>query len=310
MAVGALIEACYGRDEGYQHAYESWSRSCPTGTEGSMVVEIGGRLVGVQPMLLQDWVGPESTVRGAVLFGVMVHPGWRRKGLFSALVRACEREAWARGAAFILTMPNERSAPGFSRLGWTDLGDRPLFVKATLPALGSSGSAREVREVPRDVANLVDRHRARFPSLMLARPQAWWEWRYSDRPGRRYAFVEIRDSRGELHAFAVGTVRRINWIPVGFLLDFLADSPEQLPSLFSGLSRIMARKGAPAAFAVVSSREVGDELSSAGFRLVPRRLPLKKFHTVARYRLDVSAGRELPSTVSGWNLTLGDWDNL
>jgi hypothetical protein len=261
-------------------------------------------------MLVHDWVGAEAPVRGGVLAGVMVHPDARRRGLFSWLVQACEAEAWAQGAEFVLTMPNERSAPGFARLGWTNLGDRTILARPFLPGRHWGAGVREVEAVPDGIAALVDRHRSILPGLALARTADWWRWRFDPQSGREYVRVAVEGDSGEILAFAVGTVRLSKGLPVGYLVDYAVSAIEILSPLVAKLSALLARRGALLLVAVVSSPGSTAALKRAGFLMIPGRLPLKRFHTVAQFRERVGARPVLPKSIEGWNLSLGDWDNL
>jgi GNAT superfamily N-acetyltransferase len=53
---------------------------------------------------------------------VMTHPDWRKKGLFSALDRACMAETKRLGWPAVFGLPNRRSAHIFLELGWKKVG--------------------------------------------------------------------------------------------------------------------------------------------------------------------------------------------
>jgi predicted N-acetyltransferase YhbS len=66
---------------------------------------------------------------------VMTHPDWRKRGLFSALDRACMQAAKERGWPLVFGLPNRRSAHIFLELGWEKIGTlRPwTFALANTP---------------------------------------------------------------------------------------------------------------------------------------------------------------------------------
>jgi|GEM_PF-1248061 len=149
-AVRDLMVAAYGDAVDPQDVYEWWSNGHLPDATGYMVAEIDGRIVGAQPMELFPYLDGDREMTGGVLTGVGVHPGHRRKGVFTALVEACEAEAWRRGASFVTTMPNDKSRPGFIKMGYVDLGRRRFLVRllraatlggAVVPVLGHIGGA-------------------------------------------------------------------------------------------------------------------------------------------------------------------------
>src|SRR6185369_7361113 len=53
---------------------------------------------------------------------VMTHPQWRKRGLFSALDRACMQETARLGWPLVFGLPNRHSAHIFLELGWERIG--------------------------------------------------------------------------------------------------------------------------------------------------------------------------------------------
>jgi GNAT superfamily N-acetyltransferase len=162
-AAGArsVLAAAYGPAATPASVFDWWNFGCPLAASGFQVAEVGGRIVGVQPMELfpYEWSGRRLT--GAMLTGVVVHPEFRRRGLFSRLIGACEKEAWQRGADFITTMPNERSRPGFLKLGYREPGRRQLLL---LPLSASKLARRAVRWAPMALARAFRTHVSGAPA--------------------------------------------------------------------------------------------------------------------------------------------------
>lgn len=309
-AVVSILDASYGMPVAKLECYRHWNLRCPIAESGFVVAEVEGRVVGVQPMLIHDWAGDGLAVRGGVLTGVVVEPGFRKRGVFRALVRACEAEAWSRGAGFVVTMPNDRSRPGFLRMGWTDLGSRSLQVRHPFVSRSASQEVEGCDDVPDDLADLAERHRSCFGGLALQRTGEWWRWRFRKQEPGAYLQVAVRGESGRTEGLAAGVIRGSRGIPIGYLVDFLATSQDVMVRLARGLTRALASAGALAAASVVSSPTVVAALRSAGFLTVGHRMPVKAFHTVVRFRPGSAAHWSCLSQVSAWNMTLGDWDNI
>jgi len=169
--VRSVMAASYGPDATPGPIFDWWHFGCPVAASGFLVAEVSGRIVGLQPMELlpYEWAGRRLT--GATLTGVVVHPEFRRRGLFSSLVQACEREAWRRGADFVTTMPNDRSRPGFLKLGYRDPGRRQLLV---LPLNGRKLAQRVVgRHWPLYWVSASNRHCIGLTSGFVLQRHPW-----------------------------------------------------------------------------------------------------------------------------------------
>lgn len=306
----SVLAACYGESATRDQIYEAWNLKCQVAKSGFMVADVGGQVVGAQPMLIHDWRREGATIRGGVLTGVVVHPGFRRQGLFTKLVQACLDEAWSQDAAFVLTMPNEKSWPGFLRMGWTDLGERSVLARARFARPRRHTEVEISEDATAEVTALGPSHMEAFQGLAVLRSSDWWRWRFGGRSPRRYVHVVARDSQGRAEAVAAGTIRSSRGLSVGYVVDFLAVSREALAKVCTELATTLMHAGALGVVSVVSHAGVEEALRMGGFFRVSRSLPIKRFRTVACVR---PGG---PSTIPGfknlaaWNLTLGDWDNI
>jgi hypothetical protein len=161
---------------------------------------------------------------------VMTHPDWRKKGLFSALDRACMEETKRLGWPAVFGLPNRRSAHIFLELGWKkvgtvrpwtfllrdDDGSRevrtregrlqgwlvPLGVRKGKAAraklaerAGGCFQARALDRFPAEVEALSRAVEKRF-ALMVRRDAAWLSWRFLQSPsGLHRAFGLFDDGR-------------------------------------------------------------------------------------------------------------------
>jgi len=332
------MEATYGGEVEPAEVYDWWSFGCPCATSGFMVAESNGSVVGVQPMEIFQYHDRKESFKGGMLTGVAVHPQFRRRGIFSALVKACEQEAWRQGAAFVSTMPNDRSRPGFLKLGYTDLGRRKLLVRlidprdmgarsvplfgrlvggaaqciqaALKPTSAEDGIAlRQVSSIPPEVADLAHRHEALFPGLRMHRSAEWWRWRFLEAPTRRYLIYEARTPDGKLIGLGVCTTRWKGRHKVRYLVDLVVTSQRVVRAIVNRLCEDAATEGSHAIAAVVSSVPLAKALVLVGLWSVPAWVPLKRFYSLVRF----NPACDVPPTwqhINGWYQTFADWDNL
>lgn len=99
-----------------------------------VVAERDGELTGARPFFaleLQVNGEPTLTLQPA---DTMVHPDHRRKGLFTRMTeRALERYRDGE-PAFFFNFPNDRSRPGYLKLGWKRVGEVPTYYRVQDPA--------------------------------------------------------------------------------------------------------------------------------------------------------------------------------
>ncbi len=336
--VRAVLEATYGAKATPAATYNWWSLGFAGATSGFTVAEANGRIVGVQPMEIFTYSDGAKPVKGGVLTGVAVHPDFRRRGIFSALVHGCEAEGWRQGAAFVTSMPNERSRPGFLKIGYADLGQRQLLVRPLQPfAMGGKAfpilghlagtgaalvqsvlkripsakelSVRETSDIGAEVELLRQKHTAIFPGLRMFRTTDWWRWRFLESPLRKYRLLAAQTANGDRAGLAAFTLEARGKFKVCYLMDLLVVNENVVPALVNRTCALAAAEGVDAVVAVVSSKRLAQVLSASGFWAVPAWLPVKRFYSVARFNPNQSAPVGW-QTLAGWYQTLSDWDNL
>jgi predicted N-acetyltransferase YhbS len=336
--VGAVLQASFGTRAMPAPLYEWWSSGFSGAGNGFMVAEAAGRIVGAQPMGVFPFSDGSRTLKGGVLAGLAVHPDYRRRGIFAALVKACENEAWRQGASFVATMPNEKSRWGFRKFSYTDLGRRRLLARLLRPAatggkalpivghlVGAGGAlvqavakripvrdeieVREISDISDEVETLALEHEQLFPGLRIRRTAEWLRWRFLQSPVRRYRLLEARETSGRLAGFAVATIDERKGASVCYLMDILISGQRACGPLVAALCDRARREDAHAVATVVSSRRLALALKRAGMWLAPGWLPVKRFYSVARFNPECNPPASW-GALTGWYQTLADWDNL
>lgn len=339
QGVREVLEATYGTKATPAAIYDWWSLGYAPEEHGFMVAESSGGIVGVQPMELFPYTDGGEALLGGMLTGVAVHPEFQRRGIFLDLVQACEAAAWQHGATFVTTMPNERSRPGFLKMGYVDLGRRRLLMRLLqpgalggrkVPVVGHLGGwmagglqgiwaraeaspgirVREVAAPGPGWERLFQGQAARYPGLLLNRSWRWLQWRYAMAPpGRQYRCFEAVAHGGDLMGAVVTTQEVRDGVTMAYVMDFAAARPGLTGALMGPVLDALSAGGAHAVTAVVSSPALVETLRSAGFWEVPAWAPLKRFYSVVRFNPD-QAVPERWMAIQGWHQSLGDWDNL
>jgi GNAT superfamily N-acetyltransferase len=332
-----LVEACYGA----QAEPPEWWRwrhfEHPGGPASIWLAVEGGQVVGMRPISFFPYFLDGVCVKGGLFSAVMVHPKFRRQGIFSRLVHQSVETAWRTNAVFVATMPNDLSYAGFQKGGWTDLGDRTLYVRVTdwSAVLRSKGAPRWIASLvrPRGVSlapsdsardfrvETVDRFDLVFEDFTLElgrqwrgvtlnRTSDWLNWRYESHPWNNYTRLIARSAEGQPLGFLVTNLERRAGLQIGYIVDLLARAEAARRSLISAAVENLRRQGAHVIAAVLYPGLVSGSLCAGGFRRMSGWISPKKFHTVCLLNPACADRQQRLTDWRNWYLTLGDWDGI
>jgi GNAT superfamily N-acetyltransferase len=210
------------------------------------VAEHEGRIVGARPFVAFRMQSGDATELGLQTADTMVHPDHRKRGLFSRMTEQAFADYRDGDPAFMFSVPNERSRPGYLGQGARVTGAMPAFVRVGSPA-----------------ALLRDRFDGladRLPDRTLS------------------AFDRLADAyHGRTRAGsdppAGVTVERTASVPPGLLADLAgASDPETIHAVrdetfyewrfanpkWEYATYVARRNGVPVAAAVAGTRQLGD----------------------------------------------------
>jgi GNAT superfamily N-acetyltransferase len=284
----------------------------PFGRSFMLVAEADGNIVGIRSFL--RW---EFTVNGQIVPAVRAvdtatHPSYQRRGLFRRLTLEA-LDMLKADTAFVFNTPNDKSLPGYLKMGWDLVGrvpvrlriGRPLrLARSLLPRVASSLRDRPVvdAENPLDVFGGADASQLLQSTkgdsrIRSNRSIEYLRWRYGSASGLGYyAVSEVVG--GRLAGVAIFRVR-----PRGQLWETTISELLVQPG-YRGIGRSLVAKIVAAARVdyVVShfsgSATANRATRSSGF------LP-----TPAGIRLAVnslSPTHPDPRSMSSWGLSLGD----
>jgi GNAT superfamily N-acetyltransferase len=197
----ALIEVALGWRPGDPNAaFFAWKhRENPFGASPAWVALDGDRVAGFRTFMRWEFETPRGPVRAVRAVDTATHPQYQGRGIFSALTLRAVDELVAEGVGFVFNTPNDKSRPGYLKMGWQLVGQLPAGLRpASLPALPRIVAAR----VPADLwstrteaglpaadaladdtalADLLDRV-ARSAGVTTRRTPAYLRWRYGFAP--------------------------------------------------------------------------------------------------------------------------------
>lgn len=185
-------------------AFFAWKhQNSPFGRSPAWVATADGSVVGFRTFLRWEFERSGEVVRSVRAVDTATHPAHRGTGVFSSLTRHGLEALRTEGIAFVFNTPNERSRPGYLKLGWRDVGRLPVLVHPrSVRAMARMARARTAadlwsvptsagapaREALADTA-AVERLLASqppWPGLRTRQSPEFLSWRYAGFPALQY----------------------------------------------------------------------------------------------------------------------------
>ncbi|HEY8545437.1 MAG TPA: GNAT family N-acetyltransferase [Acidimicrobiales bacterium] len=212
-AVLRLLQASMGwvPDEQYAQFFAWKHRESPFGTSPAWVALDGDEIVGFRTFLRWRFLHNGRSVEAVRAVDTATHPDHQGKGIFSLLTRHALDELGDLGIDFVFNTPNERSRPGYLKMGWQVVHKLPVaarprsalalvrLARARTPAdkwsapTNGGVAALDALADEEGLARLLDRTGAAgtdgAPGLRTQRTPEYLRWRYGFPPLRYRAVV-------------------------------------------------------------------------------------------------------------------------
>jgi GNAT superfamily N-acetyltransferase len=105
------------------------------GPSPQWVAEVDGRLAGFRTFLRWRFRAPSGELLTAVrAVDTATHPDFQGRGVFRALTVHAVEELREEGVGFVFNTPNDKSRPGYLKMGWREVGAVPVAVRPAGPA--------------------------------------------------------------------------------------------------------------------------------------------------------------------------------
>lgn len=295
-----------------QHArFFHWKhRDNPAGVSPMWVATDGEKIVGLRTFLRWQFHDGHQPTRAVRAVDTATHPDYQGRGIFTLLTRHAMGELATEGVAFVFNTPNDRSRPGYLKMGWQEVGRLPVasrprslgslarLVRARTPAgkwslaCDAGDPADEALADGAPVPGLGDGPTVApgaEPGLATARTRAHLQWRYGFSP-LHYRLLSL--GRDPAEGVAIFRLRPRGPVTEAAVCELLLpeDSPASRRKL---LRQVVRRTGAD--HAVV----LGPAHPTSGLLPVPGQGPTLTYRAVA------STSHDTPP-LSAWHLSLGD----
>lgn len=111
-------------------AYWEWKHlKNPFGTSKVLLAKEGDKLIGVRAFMKWNWIQNGHTITSVRAVDTATDPSQQGKGIFSKLTMQAVDECKAEGIALVFNTPNEKSKPGYLKMGWEEAGRMPLYFR-------------------------------------------------------------------------------------------------------------------------------------------------------------------------------------
>jgi GNAT superfamily N-acetyltransferase len=342
----ALNELQYGKGELTQEDHFDWLHS--GNPAGQAIVPVAkdaatGQVVGFHlcvPLRLTF-----SGVPGLCYLGVniLVHPDYRRQGIFSAILYLSFERCIKRGALFFYSIANPISVQGARKLGFADaeipLLVRPLDVSFLAQARSFNPVLRWMADVGWRIAGTTIWRPERPDSreglqvseetcfdesfdhfwqrvatkydIALIRDRAFLTWRFCEAPLRHYQILTARQG-GELVGYAVLRCTEIRGVQSGLIVDLLVEPGERgdvagLLLVEEATRRFQEAQMTLAGCLMLAHAQEYTILRRAGYVRCPEQLAPQTFWLVAK-SISPRISENFLNQIDRWFVTMANHD--
>jgi GNAT superfamily N-acetyltransferase len=212
----------WGAEPIFQTFFEWKHRDNAFGESPAWVAVDGDRIVGLRILMRWEFDRRGDAVRAVRAVDTATHPEYQGQGIFSRLTRAALEDLEREGVEFVFNTPNDKSRPGYLKMGWREVGQlpvqvRPLAIRGIPRILGARTAAERWSETSSagDPAAALLADRPAINRLLDARGASdrlrtrvspeYLEWRYG---GDLLTYRAVVGSGGLDTGLAIFRVRR------------------------------------------------------------------------------------------------------
>jgi GNAT superfamily N-acetyltransferase len=197
----------------------------PFGPSFMLVAEAEGRIVGLRAFMRWQFREGDRIVRAVRAVDTATHPDHQGRGVFSMLTKTA-LDALRGEADLVFNTPNEKSLPGYLKMGWSVVGAIPVAIRVRKPLRFTRGlrsltlqedASRAGPHVDADSATAMLRDGPGVEALLqevpppagvLTTPRTveYLRWRYGAAPRLDYRVV-TEHAQGRLCGAAIFRVR-------------------------------------------------------------------------------------------------------
>lgn len=277
-----LINPQYGISAGHLSHWFWEHKENPMGSSHMVIAEEGKQIVGYGAFTRLKMKLGENIVTGSHGGEVIVHPDFRRKGVYSEMAQLQLNKALERGISLTYGFPNPINRKVLLKHGFTDICDLLVLVKCRdaytaiiqkYPALQGVGSLVKVVSTPfnplfraffktkkaiaspefriKEISffdrrfNDLWKRASNSYKILVARDQEYLNWRFSKKPGKKYIVLSA-EKKAEVLGYLVIAFEGSAKPKVGHIADIFVttEEPEVEQELLGDAVKRLTEEGA------------------------------------------------------------------
>lgn len=127
----ALLGATRGSvpTDGDRRFFDWKHRDSPFGASPAWVAEADDRIVGFRIFMRWEFLRDGVVVRAVRAVDTATHPDYQGRGIFTKLTMHSLHELAADGVSFVFNTPNDKSRPGYLKMGWKVVTVLPVLAR-------------------------------------------------------------------------------------------------------------------------------------------------------------------------------------
>lgn len=115
-------------------AYWRWKHvNNPFGVSPVLVAEEDEKLIGVRAFMRWQWSNDRTSIEAIRAVDTATHPEYQGKGIFTKLTTSLLKICEQRQLDMVFNTPNEKSMPGYLKMGWKMAGKLPVQIELLRP---------------------------------------------------------------------------------------------------------------------------------------------------------------------------------
>jgi GNAT superfamily N-acetyltransferase len=105
----------------------------PFGASPVLLAFEGAQLIGIRSFMRWNWKNDSVNVEAVRAVDTAIHPDYQGKGIFSKLTLSLLDHCKSLGLQMVYNTPNEKSKPGYLKMGWQEAGKLPVAISVVNP---------------------------------------------------------------------------------------------------------------------------------------------------------------------------------
>jgi len=197
----------------------------PFGRSPVLVATEEGVIVGVRAFMRWQWKTSTQTIHAVRAVDTATHPSAQGRGIFTKLTMALIEDGRQQNFDLVFNTPNEKSMPGYLKMGWKKAGKLPLELNishpvnmifhgvlkqhASLPDT-SDGSVDTILSDPRIAGLLGDFQKLSQDKFSTDFTPQYLRWRYTTIPVAAYYAAKI-ERGNDLRTVLIYRLKATRW---------------------------------------------------------------------------------------------------